>query len=234
MAANLLISGGVGTGLQEVLSILSKTITHVIKKTWLFKSKLKRLQETIDKITPIFSDIEKLNQILERRQEETNSFIEQLKHAEDLVKECKKIKYLNFYMRYPLSLKLDELEESLMRFFRIEVQLHQARDMKEMLVAVKDMHKRLEQRSSGSWLSGVPLPDGFVIGFDDQVKELKKMVLNDTAVDDCSVVVVSAGGGCGKTTLVTKLCHDPQIKGIRLLSSTDGFLKHVDGRFIGI
>lgn len=217
MAAKLLISGGVGAGLEKVLSVLSKTISHVIKKTWLFKSKLKRLQETIDKISPIFNDIEKLNQILDRPQQETDSFIDQLKRAEVLVKECKKIKYLNVYMKYTLSSKLDELEESLLRFFQIEVQLHQARDTKEILVAVKDMHKRLDQRSSGSWLSGVPLPDGFVIGFDDQVKKLKKMVLKDTAVDDCSVVVVSAGGGCGKTTLVTKLCHDPQIKGIHLL-----------------
>ncbi|GKG58491.1 probable disease resistance protein, partial [Tanacetum coccineum] len=65
----------------------------------------------------------------------------------------------------------------------------------------------MDRSSSGGWLSGVPLPDGFVIGFDDQVKELKKMVLKDSVIADCSVVVVSAGGGCGKTTLVTMLCR---------------------------
>ncbi|KAJ9552491.1 hypothetical protein OSB04_016536 [Centaurea solstitialis] len=193
----------------DAVSKLSDVIIHVMKKSLQFRSTLAQLQETITKIKPIFTEIEKLNKVLDRPAQETEMFIDQLKGAEDLVRKCEHIKW-NLWKRYRHSLKLDDLNASLLRFFQIDVQLQQIRDVKEVLVVVKDVQKRMEKGGSGGWF---PLLKSDVIGFDDQLRDLKAMVIKDSMVDDCSVVVVLAEGGCGKTTLVTKLCHDTQIQG---------------------
>ncbi|MFS7903314.1 putative P-loop containing nucleoside triphosphate hydrolase, leucine-rich repeat domain superfamily [Helianthus anomalus] len=75
------------------------------------------------------------------------------------------------------------------------------------------LKKRLEEGSSSGWSSAVPPEKCVAIGFDDPLRHLKLMMLEDSQDRDCPVVVVSGAGGCGKTTPVTKLCHDPDIKG---------------------
>lgn len=58
----------------------------------------------------------------------------------------------------------------------------------------------------------VPKPGEVVVSWLDRpLKELKKKVLEDGEV---TVVVVSAPSSYGKTTLVTKLCYDTDVKGI--------------------
>ncbi|KAK9054926.1 hypothetical protein SSX86_026005 [Deinandra increscens subsp. villosa] len=208
MAEALIIGAVVG----DAVSKLSDVIISVTKKTWQFRSKLTQLQQTITRIKPIFNEIQKLNEVLDRPKSETNMFIDQLEDAEHLVLKCERIKW-NFFKSYRHSLKLDDLNASLLSFFQIDVQLQGARDSKEVLVVVKDLQRKMENRSSGGWISSVPLLKGEVIGFGDRVRALKALVLKDSAVDDCSVVAVSAAGGCGKTTLVTMLCRDPQVLG---------------------
>lgn len=193
----------VGAGVGEAVSKLSDAIIEVITKTSQFKSSLTELQQTVTRIKPIINQIEELNVKLNRPIHETEMFIAQLKDAEDLVRECLHIKW-RFFKKYPHSLKLENLNKSLMRFCQVEVQL---------LITRCILDLSLMTRGSSGWSCGVPLLNGDVIGFEDRVRDLKAMVLKDSEVDDCSVVVVSAAGGCGKTTLVTSLCHDPDIKG---------------------
>ncbi|GKA31772.1 probable disease resistance protein [Tanacetum coccineum] len=199
--------------LGEILSQLTNAIKHVIKKTSQFKSVLLEIQDTLTRLKPFFDDIDKLIEQQDRPQHEKDMFIAQIKGAEAIVRKCERVKW-NYYKKYKHACKLDKLNVSLLRFCQIDAQFVMIRDIKETLVVVKDVQQRMEDKGSSSgWLSKVPVLDGFVIGFEDRVKELKKMVLKDSVVDDCSVVVVSAGGGCGKTTLVTKLCGDPEIQG---------------------
>ncbi|KAJ9552591.1 hypothetical protein OSB04_016636 [Centaurea solstitialis] len=196
----------------------SDGIIHVIKKLWQFRTKLNQTEETTKKIKPFFTEIEQQNEALNLRTEEREMYANQLKEAEDLVEKCKKIKWYS-YKRYPYSLKLDDLDEKLTRFLRTYVPLQAVRNGNETLMIVRDLKKEKEiwRRSCSA---GVPLLDGDVIGFDDRVRALKAMVLKDSKVDDCSVVVVSAAGGYGKTTLVTKLCHDPDIEGTNKVTTT--------------
>ncbi|KAI3750276.1 hypothetical protein L2E82_20910 [Cichorium intybus] len=206
MAAAALVGAGVG----DAVSKLSDAIIHVIKKTSQFKSNLIQIQETITRNKPIFDEIEKLIEALDRPKQEKEMFIAQLKGAEALVLKCEHIKW-NFYKKYTHALKLHELNASLLRFCQIDLQLVMTRGILELLVA-KDVQMRMMQGDEGRWSSGAPLLKGVVIGFDDRVRDLKAMVLKDIAGDECSVVVVSAAGGCGKTTLATMLCNDPDIQ----------------------
>ncbi|KVH87519.1 probable disease resistance protein At5g66900 [Cynara cardunculus var. scolymus] len=202
------VAVAVGALAGDAVSKSSDAIIHVIKKCWQFRSKLTQTEETTKKRKQIFTDIEKQNNL---SKEETDMYRNHLKEAEEIVQKGKNMKWYSF-KRYRYSSELDDLKASSLRFCQIDVPLQGVRDTKEALVVVKDLKKGIE--SSGNWSSGVPLPKGDVIGSEDRVRALKAMVLKDSKVDDCSVVVVSAGGGYGKTTLVTELCHDPDIQEI--------------------
>nr|GEW50900.1 hypothetical protein [Tanacetum cinerariifolium] len=89
--------------------------------------------------------------------------------------------------------------------------------MQELSLVVKNSKAKLEK---GSWLCHVHVLNEIVIGFDEQVMDLKRMLLKESlreGVDDSHVVVISGGAGCGKTALATMLCHDPEIEAISTL-----------------
>ncbi|KAJ6378636.1 hypothetical protein OIU78_028793 [Salix suchowensis] len=54
-----------------------------------------------------------------------------------------------------------------------------------------------------------PEPPAIIVGLDKQLRDLKKELLNNKL----SVIVITAPGGSGKTTLAKKLCHEDDIKG---------------------
>lgn len=66
----------------------------------------------------------------------------------------------------------------------------------------------------------MPAVPDFVVGLDVQLQELKSMLLRDGV----QIVVLSAPGGCGKTTLAKLLCNDDGIKGISESIVQDFFL----------
>lgn len=77
--------------------------------------------------------------------------------------------------------------------------------------------KRIESRgvmkNEGEGLCEVPELPSFTVGLDVPLKELKMKLLKD---DQVSMLVVTAPGGCGKTTLATKFCQDEEVKGMSL------------------
>jgi DNA repair exonuclease SbcCD ATPase subunit len=94
--------------------------------------------------------------------------------------------------------------------------------VKEIHEEVKDMRKDLrsniqtEKAASPMSNSNVPLwpftppePPQITVGLDKPTKDLK----NELFKDGMSTVVLTAPGGCGKTTLAKKLCHDEAIEG---------------------
>ncbi|KAK1383342.1 RPW8 domain-containing protein [Heracleum sosnowskyi] len=160
----------------------------------------------------------KLNKVLDRPKEETAQFIDQLDCAKKLVAKCSKIPWWEAYKLYVYSKKLEELDKSIARFFSIEVQGFVAVNGLKVAVGVKEVNEKLDlilDRSNisvsgfSSWGSVPGLRDQ-VIGFDEPLKDLKKMLLKDKKI----VTLISAPGGCGKTTLAKMLCQDPEIKGI--------------------
>ncbi|XP_076912727.1 putative disease resistance protein At5g66900 [Bidens hawaiensis] len=218
--------------LSESISNLTGLVISVIKTTLNFKSELAQLQDTLNKITHLINDVDKLNQILDQP---SDMFTEPIKNADKLVRKCEKIKW-NVIKRFFHSMKLKDANDKLLRLFQLEVQADQVRDIKQLRVQVETLS--LDVKHIGHTLSNtscssrsyhiiqmgserrelgwrVPPLDAGVVGFDEPLEKLKAKVLYDDMmdIDESSVLVVAAAGGCGKTTLVTMLCHDHQVKG---------------------
>jgi hypothetical protein len=80
---------------------------------------------------------------------------------------------------------------------------------KDELKLVKELSIREENKKRGLSCS-VHKPPDFTVGLDVPLKVLKSQLLKEKEQQ----LLVTAPGGCGKTTLVTMLCQDKQIKSI--------------------
>ncbi|KAL3526744.1 hypothetical protein ACH5RR_011400 [Cinchona calisaya] len=211
MAANLFE----GAALGSAFNLLTAAVVDVTQTVAAFSCRLDRIRGTLFSVKPLIEDIEKMNKLLDSPKQETDAFLDQLRKGEKLVRECSKIKNWNFYEKYIYSKKLKFLEKSLVRFFQLDGQVHLHRDSRRTMVEVRDVGEKVDEilsiLSNGfpGWCD-VPGTPEFVVGLGDQLQELKLMLLNKRN----QVVVLSAPGGCGKTTLAKILCNDEQIRGI--------------------
>ncbi|KAK6128920.1 hypothetical protein DH2020_037359 [Rehmannia glutinosa] len=95
--------------------------------------------------------------------------------------------------------------------------LNRRKETKKISVGVNQIAAQLERSGIGGansgqfvgWCSAPAAPE-FVVGVEQSLEELRDMLLEDGE----NVVVLSAPGGCGKTTLAKKICHDEKIKGV--------------------
>ncbi|XP_039157802.1 probable disease resistance protein At5g66900 isoform X3 [Eucalyptus grandis] len=127
--------------------------------------------------------------------------------------------------KYTHSNKLKAFNAELMGDFKLYIQLLDARNNSEMLWEVKEIGlgvKQLilsSQENGGALKSGfgaagnlaVPDAPDFIVG---SVVEASLWKLREHLLEEgVSVIVVTASGGCGKTTLLKKLCHDKDVEG---------------------
>ncbi|KAK3004080.1 hypothetical protein RJ639_019024 [Escallonia herrerae] len=208
MAAGLVKAGVVGSLIAEI----QKFVLDVAIKNIYFKSDLDSLVATLNSIEPNLLAIEKYNKELNRA-EQTQPYIDLLNKGKKLVQRCSTIGSWNVGYRYRYSNKLINYNADLLSFCRVKVQLDQSSEIKEMLVKVNQAEDEGGYARGGSFLGGFgedrELMDK-VFGLELPLEELKDVVL----LKDSSVVLLSAPGGCGKTTLAKMLCRDPKIQDI--------------------
>ncbi|TXG59494.1 hypothetical protein EZV62_014067 [Acer yangbiense] len=96
-------------------------------------------------------------------------------------------------------------------------------DNKKILVRVNATRneKGGENRGEIDELCSVPEPPDIAPGLDASLEELRKELVKDNGMQ---VIVVTAPGGYGKTTLVKKLCTDDQVKELLSASFSHGIL----------
>ena len=216
-----------GVVLDKVIGELIKPFVDGGKKQAAFGDILQRVKSIIKLIGPTVRQIKKLSAELDRPKEESENLIQLFDEGEKLIQKCSK---LNWWMpnRWKYANKLTAFYESLLRFFQFHMPLQQFMTNMEILAHLQSQFRSGTGGvsgqmgylgSGGSRVSGeigyldpcnAPDPPDFMVGLDVPLKEVKKRLFKD----DTSVIVVSAPGGCGKTTLVQKLCQDPDVKGI--------------------
>lgn len=206
-----------GAALGAAFGELFKLVIEVAETTYLFKSRLNHIKKTLDSIGPVIKDISEFDNRLKRIGKDTDAFLEQLEAGIKLINKCSKIKPWNVVGKYEYSKKLAGLEKSLLWFMQVPVQVKLASNSMKTLVTVEGVDDKLDillskmsilENGGGGGSCNVPgLPD-LIVGLDKPLKELKKMILEFGV----SVVVLSAPGGTGKTTLSKMLCKDKEIQ----------------------
>ncbi|XP_050137514.1 probable disease resistance protein At5g66900 isoform X2 [Malus sylvestris] len=206
-----------GAALGTAFNVLYDVLNELITKNVIFKPLLKDIKSRLDSLAPLLKDIEKSNKKLDLSDKELGNLKVHLEEGVKVVQKCKKVQWWSLYKRYKYANKLIEWDESLQRLLEI-LNVQGIRDMKDSSLSVRNIENVLsriesnmvipKQPDSEAWCAVPQLPP-LVVGLDFPLKELKMKLLKDKNV---SMVVLTAPGGCGKTTLATKFCQDKDIK----------------------
>ncbi|CAL5369538.1 unnamed protein product [Camellia sinensis] len=217
MAGSLVGGAALGAAFGELLRAVDNGIINAVQ----FKSTLTSLRSRLNQISPMLEEIDNLNRKLGRSEQDTEMFTNRLKEGLHFVNKCEKIHWWNCCKKSLYTIKLKDLEQSIVTFFQIEAQAQMSMDSRRILVVVNEVDEKLERMNTfggGGWgcngkgIAGwceVPGVPNFVVGFEEPLQELKTMVLEGGE----QVVAISALGGCGKSTLAKMLCRDKEIKG---------------------
>ncbi|CAN1325434.1 Probable disease resistance protein At5g66900 [Linum perenne] len=207
-------SASAGAGFNILFDTFLKAILNVSKKNNIYESTFTRLEKTLLAMAPAINKIDVYNMDFDRP-DEINGLKAILKKGAELVLKCSKIKRYDIIRKPMYASKLIKLEEKLRRYNTTVLQVHQVADQKEILFEVKQLGNQVRQMSMGPAtygfsLSGFspPMPKVVPVGLEIPLRELKKKVITD----GLPLLVLSASGGCGKTTLAISFCHDPEVK----------------------
>lgn len=210
MALPFVGSAALGAAFGEAFAVLYSTVKDVITKTLAFKSILQQLKSTLDVLDPLVKDIQQSNRELGRSEKETHDLIQQMNKGEKLVSKYSNLTGWKHFVRYHYANKLCSLDDALRRFFQIHIPAWGLRNGIEVLRGVNHLCAQMNSAGiNGVLPCAVPEPPDFTVGLDVSWKELKMELLKKEVL----MLVLTAPGGCGKTTLVKMLCQDEDIKG---------------------
>ncbi|XP_043693056.1 probable disease resistance protein At5g66900 [Telopea speciosissima] len=195
---------------------LQRVISDVILKAHHFKYYLEQLQSTLETITPLIKEIDRLSaELTDHQRQDIVRLKAELVKGQKLVKKCSFVPSWNCFKRCRRSKKILKLDKTLLQFFQIDVPVDNWLHNKQILLDLKDMITKfdtlsLRSESSRSDNSGPQIRDK-VFGLDVPLMELKMQLFRE----DVMVLGLCAPGGCGKTTLATMLCRDSDVRGMK-------------------
>ncbi|XP_068345324.1 probable disease resistance protein At5g66900 [Pyrus communis] len=207
--------GGAGLGLA--FSMLYDALKELITKNVMFTPLLKRIQSKLDLLAPLLKDIEESNKKLDLPVEELKKLQVHLEEGIQLLSKCEKTQWWSVAKKYKYARRLNEWNESLQQHLEI-LNVQGIRDVKDIAVTVKiieeavgriELNQLIPKQLDCEAFCAVPELPPLVVGLDFPLKELKRKLLKD---ENVSMVVLTAPGGCGKTTLATKFCQDKDVK----------------------
>ncbi|KAK9902935.1 hypothetical protein M0R45_001448 [Rubus argutus] len=208
-----------GAAIGLPFTALYEVIKEVVVKTTMFKPLLEDLEKKMDSLKPLIDEIDKYNKVLDRKEKELRDFKLQMENGASLIPKCSKVRWWHICKKYKYTNQLVGLESSLQSLYNI-LNVQAARDVKETLVEVKDIRTDVHRIAENfgvhnqktdlvhGW-GAVPVGAPFTVGVDEPLRELKIKLLKDEKV---SMLVITAIGGCGKTTLAIKFCEDCEVK----------------------
>lgn len=213
---------GLGSIGGAVFSELLKLVIEEAKKVKAFKPLSKDLVSTMERLFP-------LTQKIDSMQKELDFGVKELKELRDTIERAgvavRKFPSVKWYEKSKYTRRIERINEDMLKFCQIDLQLLQHRNQLSLLGltgnlvnSVDGLSKRMDLLSVHAPvfrdLCSVPKLDKVIVGLDWPLMEVKKRLLDNSVV----TLVVSAPPGCGKTTLVSRLCDDPDIKGLYIKS----------------
>ncbi|XP_022143054.1 probable disease resistance protein At5g66900 isoform X2 [Momordica charantia] len=213
MAGAFIGGAALGAAFGELFSVIKNLGERAIN----FSSVLKEIEFKVKAILPLLKEIDGLNEALGYTKEEMEKLRNLIEDGKRLLLKCgdDKLGKLKWLKTPIYTGKLRELDASIRSFMDV-LQLQTARDMKKNLTMTE---KLMETRRNPDTNGGVSntvdsrpcqVPDlgEESVGLNKPVEELKVKLLKDGV----RMLVVTAPGGCGKTTLAVRFCHDKLIK----------------------
>ena len=211
-----LVAGGVvGAAFGEGFSILHETVKNVIGQAIMFKSVFEGLSATLESLESLVEEIRRLNLALDLPEKEIERLSKLMMEGAKMVDKCSKIQPCNIFSKAYYALKIKELNEAIEKFCKVDLQAQIGRTTLQTLVGVNDIRERMNNPNSdvrmrfGLRTPSVSRPPDYTVGLDLPLKELKMKLKKKEE----QVLLLTALGGCGKTTLVKMLCWDDEIKG---------------------
>lgn len=195
-----------GAAFGEAFAELRDAVKYFRNKGRKFNSSLEKLESNLENLKPVVEKIKQLSEELDGRKDEIQRLIDLMKKADECIRECSNIKRWQRAFKTKYGGELTKLNEAIESFCKVDIQLHIRSDLLEL--------KKIcfEKKAVGAGvLCSVPPPPKFIVGLDEPLKKLKTMLSKEGKEE--SLLLVTAPGGCGKTTLVIKLSQDKDIEG---------------------
>ncbi|XP_062006740.1 probable disease resistance protein At5g66900 [Rosa rugosa] len=204
-----------GAGLAVTFWALYDSVKQVKDQILMFKPQLGDITSTLDSLQPLIKEMAQCEKEMDGPEEELENLRVEMEEGVELIRKCSEA---SRFKKYKYGSRLVELSKSLQRLLEI-LKVQGIRDVKKALVSVRNIENvvhRIEgncviQNNQSEKIEGwcaVPEPPTITVGLDLPLRELKMKLFTDGV----SMVIITAPGGCGKTTLATKLCQDAEVK----------------------
>lgn len=206
----------VGAALGAAFQQLFDSVIKAHKKATKFKSIFNELNLTLESYQAFVKCIEQDSNV--QPMHGLDAFKVKMEEGIQLVEKGSNIHPLRLKMSCFKSrnvVKLRALDNSLQTLF-LTLKMHvdiNLRDSKLETLVNRIDQNLLAQRQTGNQIRGwcaVLNPPSFTVGLDEPLNDLKMKLLYN---DQVSMLVLTAPGGCGKTTLAQKFCQDKQVQG---------------------
>ncbi|KAJ0239034.1 Powdery mildew resistance protein [Hirschfeldia incana] len=205
-----------GAALGAPVSEIFKLLIEEAKKVKDFKPISEDLSSTMERLVPIVNMIDSMQVQLGSTtgKGELKFLLKTMERAEVMVSKCSRVQWYSIAEKALYTRKIKGINQDFLRFCQLDLQLILHRNQLNSMHSMSSMSTKIDILSDtvkgSAELFVVPQPETVTIFWLLRpLRELKKMLLEDQVV----TVVVSAPSACGKTMLVTKLCHDADVKG---------------------
>ncbi|PRQ44990.1 putative powdery mildew resistance protein, RPW8 [Rosa chinensis] len=183
---------------------LYEEVNDMMAKNLIFQPLLKDLKSKLDTLQVFFQDMARYKHSHPQK-EELEACRTQIEQGRTVIHKCSHVSKWNMYKKNKYTNQLLGLIKSLERLSEILKGTQVEMDVKESLVAIRNIETMFETKA----LSTIPELPSFVVGFDVHLSELKIKLLSN---DEASMLVLTGMGGCGKTLLATLFCQDDAVK----------------------
>lgn len=211
-ATEIVVSAVAGAFASEVL----KLAIGEAKLVFAFGYVSKELASTMEDLLPIVTEVESMQDVGELK-----TLKDTIDKARVVVEECKSVKKWEIHLKHYYTRRVYKINKKMLDFCQVQLPLILLRNQGKHSLTVEAINICIRTICNRIDLMDVrprvytnlcPVPkidDKVHVGLDWPLMKLKMKVLDDSL----DRLLVSAFPGCGKTTLVTHLCHNQKIKG---------------------